>query len=62
MIQVGRKIGMATMKDAIDDLVAAGHVTEESAREALSTSTSETPEESKDIKSGPEPKSNTTKF
>jgi twitching motility protein PilT len=41
LIQIGSKIGMKTMKDSVMDLFNEGIITEQTARAALSTSTSE---------------------
>jgi twitching motility protein PilT len=47
-IQMSRKTGMCTMKDSIMELVEKGIITEDTARDAMETSTSEESEESKE--------------
>jgi len=47
-MQMNKKLGMCTMHDSISTLVETGIITEDVAREALQTSTSESPEEHKE--------------
>jgi twitching motility protein PilT len=67
LIQMGSKIGMGTMKDSIFSLLNAGVISEETARRALSTSTSDDAEDltaraSKSGEQGHSPKINKTDF